>query len=174
MKVKRILLAAIFLTIYLKGGAQPQLTASAVMEKAFATARKENKKVFLIFQASWCSWCRKMDSQMALPQLKPLFDRYYVITHLDVQEPPKKKDLENPGAEGLLAQYNGSDSGVPFFVILDTQGKVLEDSLDSNKENIGCPATKEETEEFIRILKNTSKLTNKELALIAGTFIIKK
>ena len=49
MKVKRILLAAIFLTIYLKGGAQPQLTASAVMEKAFATARKENKKVFLIF-----------------------------------------------------------------------------------------------------------------------------
>ena len=36
-----------------------------VMNFAYATAKKENKNVFLMFDASWCTWCKRMDKNMA-------------------------------------------------------------------------------------------------------------
>jgi thioredoxin-related protein len=174
MRIKATLFSILFLTLSAASVAQTPEPAQDVLNKAYKQAKKEKKKVFLIFHASWCTWCKKMESNMALPEMKPLFEQNYVLAYLDVQEPPKKKDLENPGADEVLKKFKGEKSGIPFFVILDAKGNLLEDSFDAKGDNLGCPASKEEVAEFITMLKNTSKLSEKDLALISEKFIIKK
>lgn len=174
MKIKALLFSILFAALSSAAFAQTPEPAQDVLNKAYAQAKKENKKVFLMFHASWCKWCKKMEANMALPEIKPLFEKNYVLAYLDVQEPPKKKELENPGADEVLKKFKGENSGIPFFVILDAKGNLLEDSFDAKGNNLGCPASKEEVAEFITMLKNTSKLKEKDLALISETFIIKK
>ena len=111
---------------------------------------------------------------MQSPSCKKLFDDNYVTAFLTVQESPKNKNLENPGAAELLKKYNGEGTGIPFWVILDTDGSLLADSYNSKSENLGCPATAEEVAEFTAKLKRTSRLTPAQLAVISETFIIKK
>src|SRR5690349_3310427 len=87
-------------------------TADAVLQTAYAKATKEGKAVLLIFHASWCGWCRKMDASLQDPAVKSLFDKTYVIAHLTVYESPGKKALENPGALDFLTQNGGADKGI--------------------------------------------------------------
>jgi len=151
-----------------------QETATQILEKASAQAKKENKKVFVIFHASWCSWCKKMDAGMNSEACKKLFNDNYVIAHLTVQESPKNKKLETPGGAEVLKQYNGTNSGLPYWVIIDHKGKLLADSNNAKGENLGCPASPEEVAVFTEKLKKTSKLSDSQLATIAQTFTIKK
>jgi len=76
-------------------------TADAVLKEARAKAAKENKKIMVIFHASWCGWCHKMDTSLNDPSVKDFFQKNYVITHLVISESKDKKSLENPGAEEL-------------------------------------------------------------------------
>lgn len=174
MKIGYTLFSILFLAFSAGALAQTPEPAQDVLNKAYKQAAREKKNVMLMFHASWCTWCKKMESKMALPEMKPLFEKNYVLAYLDVQEPPQKKTLENPGADEVLKKFKGQDAGIPFFVILDARGNLLEDSFDAKGENIGCPASKEEVAEFIAMLKKTSKLKEKDLELISETFIIKK
>ncbi len=65
------------------------------INKAQNQAKVENKNVFLIFHASWCGWCKKMEKNMDDPAVKPYFDANYVKTFITVQERAEKKNLEN-------------------------------------------------------------------------------
>lgn len=173
MKLKSFLLAFFLLGSIVTATAQ-QESASVVLDKAYKQAKKENKKVFVMFHASWCSWCKKMEKNMQADATKKLFDDNYVITFLTVQERKDKKELENPGADELLKKYKGEGQGIPFWVMLDAKGNVLEDSLDAKGQNLGCPASPEEVAQFTTKLKKTSKLNDRQLAVISETFIIKK
>ena len=42
--------------------AQKVKTSTEIMEAAYKKASEENKNILLIFHASWCSWCKKMDA----------------------------------------------------------------------------------------------------------------
>ncbi|MDO5980527.1 thioredoxin family protein [Flavivirga spongiicola] len=151
-----------------------QESAEVIMENAKVKAKKENKNVLIIFHASWCGWCKKMDDNMNDPVCKDLFDKSFVTEHLVVMEPDKKSHLENPGAEDMFKQYTGGkQTGIPFFLIFNSDGKLIEDSFDSNKQNLGCPASKKEVAEFIKILKNTTSLNDEELAVISKKFTLK-
>src|SRR6185369_6891149 len=74
------------------------LPTSEIMREAMQTAVKENKNIFIIFHASWCGWCHKMDSSIADKNCRDYFSKNYVIRHLVVDESRDKKGLENPGA----------------------------------------------------------------------------
>ncbi len=179
-KMKRLFLYT-FISIssitFLYAQSSPQ-TAEEVLSEAYQLATKENKTVFVMFHASWCVWCHRMDNSMNEPALKKYFDDYFVIRHLVVDETSAKKNEENPGANELRLKYHGDGMGIPFWLLLDKNGKLLADSkirpagasLEEPGENVGCPATENEVEYFIDLLKKYTKLTAQELEQIRKRF----
>jgi len=156
--------------------------ASEVLKEACQQAGKEKKNVIIIFHASWCHWCHEMDARMNQKELRPLFDKSYVVRHLVVQEADNKKHLENPGAEEMMKKFNGDRQGIPYWLVFDKKGKLLADSqerpegasLSEKGNNIGCPGTPKEIVQFTKILKQTSTLNDTELALIGRLFANKE
>jgi thioredoxin-related protein len=145
-------------------------SADEVLTPVYAQAAKENKKVLLIFHASWCGWCRKMDASLQDVSVKPLIDNNYITAHLTVYESRDKKELENPGALELLTEHGGAGKGLPYWLVLDKEGKVLANSLFQPNENSGCPASEEEVAYFISVLRKTSSLNNEQLKIIEKRF----
>lgn len=153
----------------------PPDSADKIVQAAYQKASKENKNVFVIFHASWCGWCRKLDSSMNEPSIKPFFDNNYVIIHLTVYESKGKEALENPGALELLTKHGGNEQGLPYWFIFDAKENLLADSrmqyAGKNKlDNTGCPANEEEVVNFIKVLKKTSSLTEKDITAIVKRF----
>ncbi|OQY96930.1 MAG: hypothetical protein B6D37_00075 [Sphingobacteriales bacterium UTBCD1] len=153
-------------------------SADAVMKEAYQQASAQKKNVFLIFHASWCGWCHRMDSSMSDESCKKFFNDNYVIRHLTVDESKDKKNLENPGANEFRKKYGGDGLGIPYWLVFDPEGKLLADSRfreDGNVnskpgDNSGCPATEKEVAYFIQVLKQTSKLSAADEAIIARRF----
>jgi len=145
-------------------------TADAILKEARATAAKENKNVMVIFHASWCGWCHKMDTSLNDPSVKDFFQKNYVITHLVISESKDKRNLENPGAAELNKQWGGANQGIPFWVVMDKNGTILADSQKKPGENVGCPATAEEVQHIINVLKTTSSITDDQIVKVEKRF----
>lgn len=157
---------------------QKPFPANEILEKALRQASIENKNVLIIFHASWCGWCHKMDSSINDKSCKKFFDDNYVIRHLVVDETRDKKNLENPGANELRVKYHGNDEGIPFWLVFDKDGRLLADSQirpagadpDTKGENVGCPAAENEVVYFLDVLKKTSHINVEEEAIIQQRF----
>ena len=153
-------------------------SADEIVKNACKQAAKESKNVLIMFHASWCVWCHRMDSSMNDASCKKFFDDNYVTAHLVVMESKGKENLENPAAMELLTSYNGANQGIPFWVVLDKNGKVLGDCLmkpegagsDVKGQSMGCPAKEDEVNAFIKVLKKTSKITPDQEAAIVKRF----
>jgi len=168
--MKPLFVCVIAFVYAMSSSAQSTPTADAILKEARAKAAKENKNVMVIFHASWCGWCHKMDTLLNDPSIKDFFYKNYVITHLVISESKDKKNLENPGAAELNKQWGGADQGIPFWVIIDNNGKILADSQKKRGENVGCPATAEEVAHFINVLKKTSSITDDQIAKVEKRF----
>jgi thiol:disulfide interchange protein len=147
--------------------------ASAVLDVALKEARKSNRGVFVHFSASWCGWCKLLEKGLQSPEVKPIFEAHYVPVKLIVLESGKNKALENPGADRFLAENGGANRGIPFMVFLDKNGKKVADSnvVGPKKDNIGCPASKEEIAAFGDLLKKTApRLSDADRAKILDYF----
>lgn len=158
MKRFPAILAAVALAAF--AYAESPKSTTEVMAEAQAAAKKSGKNVMVIFRASWCGWCKKMDAFMAKPEFKPAFEADYVIVHLTVMESPDKKNDENPGGMDYLAKLGGDKGGIPFFAFVDPSGKVIADSnikAGDKKQNIGHPVKKEEVEHFMSMLDKSAK-----------------
>lgn len=149
--------------------AQQQSTADKILQDAYKNAAREHKNVFLIFHASWCGWCKKLEASMNDETTKKYFEKNYVIIHLDVQEREGKKNLETPGADKVLLNFKGEKAGLPFFVVLNSGGELLADSFVENQ-NLGCPASAAEVDSFITLLKKTSNITEDQIKAVSTRF----
>lgn len=179
-------LFSLLLALSLISGAFAQekaLPADKIMDQAYALASKENKLVFVIFHASWCGWCHRMDSLMNVPETRALFHDNFVITHLVTGEKGEKLVLDNPGAKEMMAKYHGDQAGIPYWLIFSAKGKLLADSrmpaVDKKtgkkiKANVGCPANPDEVDYFISLLKKNTRLGKADLDVIANKFIMKQ
>jgi len=167
----------IFATITSLFAQKAPLTSEEIMKEAFTSAKNQNKKVLVMFHASWCGWCHKMDTSLNDASVKKFFDDNFVIRHLVVFESKEKKNLENPGALEMISTYNGKDQGIPFWLIFDKNENFLADSRMKGKingveklQNTGCPASKEEVDYFIDVLKKTTDLKEHQLEKIRTRF----
>ena len=173
-------LFSFFILVYVVGlhAQTPPKNANDILKEACKLAAKEKKNVFIIFHASWCGWCHKMDTSMNDNSVKKFFDDNFIIRHLVVYESKEKKNLENPGAIELLTKYHGNDDGIPYWLIFDKSGNILADSqirqtssgMDTKGKNSGCPTSQEEVNYFVTVLKKTSALNPQQLALIEERF----
>ncbi len=176
LKPTAILLFFSFMIHHVQAQVKPA-SASEVIKEAKAEAAKTHRNIFVIFHASWCVWCHRMDTAMNDVTVKSFFDKNYVIEHLTVDESKDKKDLENPGAAALLTNYHGGNQGIPYWLILDKNGNLLADSrLHSDGgevmgNNVGCPVKPDEVSYFINVLKKTSDLTDAQLEMIRKRFL---
>jgi thioredoxin-related protein len=175
--MKNILFTVItvFLFISVQAQSPSPLPADNILKEALQQAKTEKKNVFVIFHASWCTWCHRMDASMNDESCKKYFDENYVIRHLVVDESKEKKHLENPGAREMLEEYKGRGLGIPYWLVFDSGGKLLSDSRmkDEKKaggQNVGCPASEEEVSHFIGVLKNSSSLNEEQLEIIRKRF----
>jgi thiol-disulfide isomerase/thioredoxin len=145
-------------------------SADAILKSASVRATASGKNILILFRASWCPWCRRLESVLLNdPNLGKLLASNYEIVRLNVREKPDKKMLENPGSGLVLFNWGGAGSGVPYIVIADPKLKKLTDSnrLPQQK-NIGYPESSEDIAAFGDMLKTTApNLTGAELAQIS-------
>ncbi|MBO9617681.1 MAG: thioredoxin family protein [Niabella sp.] len=172
---KPVLLLLLIISVFLQTNVSAQeqgapLSAATVLKQGFAEAKKDNKKLLLIFHASWCGWCHKMDTSLNDPSCKAAFEKNYVIKHLTVLESAANKRLENPGADSVYALYKNEHSGIPLWVVYDSAGKLLATSMLPDGNNTGCPASKPEVDYFISVLRKTSRMNEGELKAAAARF----
>ncbi|MGK0412062.1 MAG: thiol-disulfide isomerase/thioredoxin [Polaribacter sp.] len=176
MKVKLLLVFVTLLFISVNN-LQAQESTNTLLEKAQIQAKKEDKKIFVKFEASWCGWCHRMTKNMKAESTKKFFNDNYILVPIVVFESDNKKNLENPEGEDLIKKFNNGNSrvGLPFWFVLDTDLNLVADSYNTEKQNLGCPASKEEVEEFIKKIKitATTAVTDADIASIRKQFILK-
>jgi len=154
---------------FIKAQSTAPVPAKSILTQAYAASDTSGKNIFLIFHASWCSWCKRLEKAMTSDELKPIFEKYFVITHLDIMERGEKVALlENPGGKEFMEKMGGAKSGLPFYVTLTGKGqKIIDSNVGNGNSNIGYPGSSEEIEAFGNILKTSAqKMTGDELKAI--------
>ena len=140
-------------------------SAQNILKTAVGEAWSSKKNVFLIFHATWCGWCKRLETALENPEIKPILDKNYIIARLDVKERGEKiQTHECPGGNELLTKFGGSKSGLPFIVFLNKKGKMIANSnVMPKNQNIGYPGSKEEIAAFMKLLHQTApRITDKE------------
>lgn len=152
---------------FLKTHQAKPLDADDVLKAALATAAKSDRVVFLHFGAPWCGWCHRLDDWLLRPEIAKILGQDYLDVKIDVDRMTHGKEV--------LTHYRESDKGgIPWFVMVNAEGKELATSDDPKakgvNKNIGFPATTEEIAHFVTMLKATKKrMTDKDIEAVAAS-----
>lgn len=143
------------LAAFLREHRPPTRDAEAMLSEGLEASRAEDRRVFLIFSASWCAPCRSL--ARFIDAHHDELSRHYVFVKLDVS-----RDDHVPA---LRDRYQGKDAvnGVPWYVILDATGRPLvtsnrtedvDDTLPMT--NIGFPSAGPGIDHLMDMLKQTA------------------
>lgn len=87
------------------------------LAEALVIARKEHKQILLQFGANWCGWCWKLHKLFESDKsVRPELSTNYVLVLIDVNQDHNK---------GFAVKYGADQHGLPFLVLLDSEGKLL-------------------------------------------------
>ena len=150
--------------------------AREVLAGVLAKAKASGRTPLVLFHASWCGWCRKLERALASPEVSGVLGKYFESAWLDVLERAGRKSLENPGGNELLASWGGADAGLPFYAVLDAKGNVLASALMTGTDGkvsgaAGFPGTPGEIEHFLAMLrKGAPRMTPAEIDALRKAF----
>ena len=99
----------------------PEENAEKRLAEIVKQAGKEHKNIMIQAGGNWCIWCLRFNSFVQnTPELKALADENYVYYHLNYS--PENKN------EKIFARYGnpGEKFGYPVFIILDSNGKLID------------------------------------------------
>ena len=141
------------------------IPAELVIAQAASIGKRKGNNILVIFHASWCGWCHKLDKFLDTTPEGKLIKSNFEVVHLTVMENGDKKTLENPGGMEFLTQLGGEKAGLPYFAILDAKNRSkIMDSLKKpgdGASNTGYPASQEEIGHFMKMLEAGSKKLSK-------------
>jgi thioredoxin-related protein len=84
---------------------------------ATARARKENKRVLVMYGGNWCGWCHKLHTLFRQDRdIARVLNYEYELVMVDTAA---------KGVKDVLAAYHAELKGVPFLTVLDADGNVL-------------------------------------------------
>jgi thioredoxin 1 len=83
-----------------------------------AEARKEGKRVLLVFGANWCEDCYALDYAFHQPRIEPLLDANFKVVHVDIGQKDKNLDLAKK-------YHIDPEKGVPSLAVLSSRGGLL-------------------------------------------------
>ena len=145
--------------------AEPRV-AAAVMAAALAAAKAEHKRVFLHFGAPWCGWCHRLEDWMARPEIAALLQKDFVDCKIDNDRMAGGKTLY----EAELRADGVKPSGIPWFVLLDEDGKHLAASNDDKGGTVGFPFQPDEVAVFKAMLdKARVHLTDADVQVLVDS-----
>ncbi len=132
-----------FLTRY---EAKP-LVAKEQLAAALEQAKAGERHVFLHFGAPWCGWCHRLEDWMARPEIAAVLAKYFVDLKIDNDRMTAAKEVY----EGTLAKAGQQAGGIPWFVFLDVDAKIVAHST-GPKGNCGFPYQPDEVAWFGEML----------------------
>ena len=99
--------------------------ANAQVEKATEQAKRDNKRVLLMFGGDWCGWCHKLHELFATnPEVRKTLSYEYVLVMIDTEAPNATELLKK--CRGALSQDELQKGvGFPFLAVLDADGKIV-------------------------------------------------
>ena len=155
----RIIITHLLLLVFVAASAQKPLSADDILKEASQVAAKQKKNVFIIFHASWCGWCHKMDTALNDPKVKKYFQDNYVFRHLVVNEYEEKKreieisdSLEKIEEKQAIVRIIYDNNGFEKFILSDDTEKILCPDcheLDSHQEKCPNISEKERSSEYV-------------------------
>ncbi|HCS47581.1 MAG TPA: hypothetical protein DIW61_04735 [Candidatus Aminicenantes bacterium] len=136
--------------------------AEEVLRKGLEKAGASGRRVFLHFGAPWCGWCKRLEAWMARPDVAPPLSKEFVEVKIDQDR--------MVGGKEIKVRFPGSEKGgIPWYAVLNPDGKVLVDSSFQGN-NIGFPATDQEIAAFGEFLKKgTNSLSQPEIQKLLDT-----
>ena len=164
-KFHYLLLAIILFPIFLNA----QNVTSELVNDALIKAKEQDKYVFVNYMSSSCEQSKKILSQLKSDLCKPLFDTSYILVNITLSD----EEVKNHAYNTKKSSKNSHNSDFPFWYILDNNGSFIEISYDLNGNNLGYPENRKEVDQFMKVIKKTSKLSDVKLELMANSFHLK-
>lgn len=135
----------------------PPRDAEELLAASIVRAGEQDKATLVCLSAPWCGWCHVLAD--FLDEHAELFDAHYVRLKIDLDR------MDNAAAVAARLR-DESSGGIPWFAVLDAQGRPAITS-DGPEGNIGYPAREHEIAHFLTMLERSApRMTAAERATI--------